>query len=201
MEYKPYFCGQNDWPFKLIYNKYHNKHYSKADEHEKLMVVKNGKIEVPGMWRMQLLGELLRGLKAHHYDDYTNWEYYHEVMWQIDSAEQRDEFRREHLNPDTYDRYFEDLAEVAAKIGCERAEIKCLIKAQILRYNHVWDIEDFPNWDFSIIYQRLISSKDLEQLRAAERLSRYHIKQFEKFLNWKTKERIFRLEQADASLS
>ncbi|MFR9539994.1 MAG: hypothetical protein SNI49_07535 [Rikenellaceae bacterium] len=196
MEYTPYLHRQCDWPFKIIYNEYHYKHYSKGDEFEKLLIVKNDKIIVQGMWRMQLLGELHSGLWVLSYDDHTNWEYYDEVLWQIDSKEEREEFRRENLELDTYDDYFEELAAIAVEIGCERAEIKCLAKSLILKYrfNRVRDITDFPFDAFKKLYNRLISSKDLEQLRVAERLSRYHIKQLEQFLQSDVREKICRVD-------
>ncbi|MFR9575892.1 MAG: hypothetical protein SNI54_01505 [Rikenellaceae bacterium] len=145
---------------------------------------------------MQLLGELHSGLWVLSYDDHTNWEYYDEVLWQIDSKEEREEFRRENLELDTYDDYFEELAAIAVEIGCERAEIKCLAKSLILKYrfNRVRDITDFPFDAFKKLYNRLISSKDLEQLRVAERLSRYHIKQLEQFLQSDVREKICRVD-------
>lgn len=195
MEYAPYLYRQFYWPFKIIYSYYQDTHFAKGDEFEKLFIVRDNKIIVQGMWRMQLLGELYSKLWVLSYDDNTNWEYYDEVLWQIDSEEEREEFRCENLELDTYDDYFEELAGIAAEVGCERAEIKCLAKSLILKYrfNRVRNIEDFPFEAFNKLYNRLISSKDLEQLRVAERLSRYHVKQLNEFLLGDVRKKICRV--------
>lgn len=199
MEYEAFLYCQLDWPFKLIYNEYHHKHYSKGDEFEKLLTVKDDQVIVQGMWRMQLLGELHSGLWAVSYQDHTNWEYLDEVLWQFDSREEREEFRNENLNLDTYDIYFEELAAVAAEIGSERAEIKCLIKSLLLKYrcDRVRDIIEFPFVPFNKLYNRLVQSKDIEQLRVAERLSRYHIRRLEQFLRYDLEGKIRRAEWTD----
>ncbi len=160
-----------------------------------LISTKDGKTIVQPMWRMEILGKHF-GINIGEYEDNTNWEYYDEVMWQLDSKEARAEFHSENYDPDTFEDYFERLAEIAAWVGCERAEIKCLVKSLIMRYrfNKVRSITDFPFEAFNKLYNRLTSSKDLEQLRVAERLSRYHIKKLEKFLQHDVSDKIMRVD-------
>ncbi len=191
----PYSFRQYDWPFKIIYNEYHRKHYSKGDKFEKLLTVRGDEIIVQAMWRMQIIGELHSELQVYTYNDPTNWEYYYEVLYQIDSMEDREKYDRENYRTDTYDDYFEKLADVAADIGCERAEIKCLVKSLLLKYrfNKFRNITDFPIEPFNKLYSRLIASKDIEQLRVAERLSRYHVGQLEKFLQNEVQDKIYRV--------
>ncbi|MFI3239759.1 MAG: hypothetical protein R3Y22_04140 [Bacteroidales bacterium] len=160
-----------------------------------LISTKDGQIIVQPMWRMEILGKHF-GINIGEYEDNTNYEYYDEVMCQLNTREEREEFRNENYHTDRFDDYFERLAEIAAWVGCERAEIKCLVKSLINKYSFdkVREITDFPFEAFNKLYNRLISSKDIDQLRVAERISRYHIKELERFLRCDVGDKIMRVD-------
>lgn len=160
-----------------------------------LISTKDGKTIVQPMWRMEILGKHF-GINIGEYEDNTNYEYYDEVMCQLNTREEREEFRNENYHTDRFDDYFERLAEIAAWVGCERAEIKCLVKSLINKYSFdkVREITDFPFEAFNKLYNRLISSKDIDQLRVAERISRYHIKELERFLRCDVGDKIMRVD-------
>ncbi len=180
--------------YQVNYTTFNENSPSNERSADNLISTKDGQIMVLPMWRMEMLGKYY-GICIHEYDADINWEYYDEVIWQIDSAEEREKFRSENYKPDTYDDYFERLAEVAAEVGSLRAEIKCLVKSLILKYrsNRIKNISDFPHAAFTKLYNRLISSKNIEQLRVAERLSRYHIKKLQEFLQYDIREKIVRV--------
>ncbi len=158
---------------------------------DNLISSKDGQVFVRPMWRMEILGKYY-GISIHEYDDNTNYELYDEKLCSCRNDEEEEECHSSYCYPDTFEYYFERLAEIAAYVGCERAEIKCLIKSLIIRYRFykVKSIKHFPFEEFNQLYTRLTSSKDLEQLRVAERLSRYHAKQLEMFLCGDVQEKI-----------
>ncbi|MFR9524303.1 MAG: hypothetical protein SNH94_07000 [Rikenellaceae bacterium] len=167
----------------LHYRTFNNNCLYKGAEPNKLFTTKDDQINIQPLWRMEQLAKYY-GVNICDYDDQTSWEYYDEVMWQIDSKEEREKFREENLHLDTYDDYFEEVARVAAEIGAERAEIKCLIKSLMLKYrlNRIGNITEFPHEPFTKLYNRLVSSKDLEQILVAERLARHHIRELEMYI-------------------
>ncbi len=163
-------------------------------QESRIMSVEDGKISLQPMWRMEMFGKYY-GIDIYQYEDDTNYEYYDEVLWQLPTEQQRRKFRKENYHPDTFDDYYEDLALIAQEVGDERSEIKCLIKSLLNKYrlDTAGDFHEFPHKPFNKLYYRLTESKDIDQIRAAQRLARYHIDKLNCFLQNKAQSKIWKL--------
>ncbi len=151
---------------------------TEIDPQIKLLSTKDGEVIVQPMWRMELLAKFY-GVNIYHYDDSRDQRYYDELLCCLGLKESRELADIEDIYPDNYELYFEHLAQVAAQVGAQRAEIKCLIKSLILKYYKYKGLFRFPHKEFVKIYRRLIESDDSECLRVARRLSRLHVRVFE----------------------
>ncbi len=154
----------------------------------KIISTKEDNLEVKTMLQMEMIAKSY-GVNFLEYRDHTNYELLDEMTWMCNTREERDRFHCAYYDPSNYELYYEQLAIIAEEIGCERAQIKCMIKSLLHKYAKVEYITQFPHREFNELYSRFIISKDIEQLRVAERLCRYHIQQYERFLrddvDWK----------------
>lgn len=153
-------------------NKFYYKQSSTNGLSEKLITVKNGEVVVQPMWRAQLIAEQLFNVDIREYEDDTNWELLDEMLWQTNNKEERDEVYDLYYQPDSYDEYFERVAECMEEIGAYKMALKCKIKSLLLKYRNLTNQYDIPLDDLKIIHQELI---DLGYERAATRLINYRL--------------------------
>ncbi len=159
----------------------------------KLISTKYGEITTQPMWRMEILAKYY-GINIYNYDNSDDQRYYEGMMCALNLKEECEVNREGDFYHDRYDQYFQHLAQIAAEVGDERAEIKCLIKSLIMKYRFVDHITTFPHESFKQLYIRLTTSRDMDQLRVAERLSRHHAKELASFLKWSVKDTMWRTE-------
>lgn len=159
---------------RTYFNEYHSEYYYiDGAKSEQILSINSGVVEIKSMWRMQVLGEIY-GVNISDYEDDTNHELYDEMLWSCTTDEEKEYVDRKYCFSDSFEWYYERLAEVASSVGCERMEIKCLIKALIIEFNKgriSWtSIQD----DFEKIYKRLAASKNSDYRRAANKLAEYY---------------------------
>lgn len=169
-----------------LYNYYYSaKNYYSVTEKpvKKLFTSKDGNLVVNTILQMELLGATY-GIDAWLYRDDTNDELYDEMMWSCNNEEEMEACRSRYCKFDSYDDYFEELAEIAGSIGCERMKLKCLIKSLLLKYQRADKLLCFPYKEFDKLFFTLVESKNLDYLKVAEKLSRYHAERHSEYVSF-----------------
>lgn len=156
------------WPCRT----YNNNCNFLKNRTNKLISTKDGEIAIQPLWRMELFGRAY-GIDIEDYAYNKSWESYYELLWSSGSRVQRERFHKKHHKHGNYSLYFEELAKVAYEIGCERTEIKCLIKSLIIKFKEFRVHGLIPYYEIDKLLVRLEKSGNKDLLRVADRLSRY----------------------------
>ena len=140
----------------LYFNKYHYDNYRDDNTSTKILSANSSQVRISTLWQMQVLGEAHGINIIEHESGYSEYE--------LESGK---------YTPDTLDKYFEELAYLAAWYGCETMELKCLIKALFWKYELAKSAELLPLTELQSLYVRLSES---DYRKCAKWLLQYHCK-------------------------